>query len=121
MVIGSRRKAFFEPVPHSAQEAREFVRDACRAWQVDADDPVLMVDELATNAILHGRTAFWVTAQTQPDGLRVEVGDDNPRAPALADVGPEAESGRGLLIVATLARRWGTAPCEMGKTVWFEV
>ena len=64
---------------------------------------------------------FWVSAQPKPDGLRVEVGDDNPLAPALAEVGPEAESGRGLRIVAALARRWGTDPCEAGKTVWFEV
>lgn len=120
-MIDPRRKAFFEPVPNSAQEVRAFVRDACRAWQVDAADPVLMADELATNAILHGRSAFWVSAQPRPDGLRVEVGDDNPRAPALADAGPEAESGRGLRIVAALARRWGSEPFGAGKTVWFEV
>ena len=50
-MIGPRRKAFFEPVPRSAQDVRAFVRDACRAWKVPADDPVLMVDELASNAI----------------------------------------------------------------------
>jgi len=120
-VNSTGRKAFFEPLPRSAQEVRAFVRDACQAWHLPADAPVLMVDELATNAIAHACTAFWVSAQPQANGLRVEVGDGNPRLPALAEVGLEAESGRGLSIVAALARRWGTEPCQAGKTVWFEV
>jgi two-component sensor histidine kinase len=120
-VNGLGRKAFFEPLPRSAQEVRAFVRDACQAWHLPADAPVLMVDELATNAITHARTAFWVSARPQANGLRVEVGDGNPRLPALAEVGPEAESGRGLSIVAALARRWGAEPCQAGKTGWFEV
>jgi hypothetical protein len=121
VVIEPGRKAFFEPLPQSAREARAFVRDACAAWRVPPDAPVLMVDELASNAISHARTAFWVTAYPQSNGLRVEVGDANPGLPVLADQGAHAESGRGLQIVAALARRWGTDRADEGKTVWFEV
>lgn len=118
---GSGRKAFFKPLPQSAGEVRAFVRDACAAWDVPADAPILMVDELATNAIIHARTAFWVSARREADGLRVEVGDESPRAPVLGDPVAQAESGRGLQIVAALARRWGTDRDEDGKTVWFVV
>jgi anti-sigma regulatory factor (Ser/Thr protein kinase) len=120
-MVGSGRKAFFKPRPQSAGEVRAFVRDVCAAWGVPADAPILMVDELATNAITHARTAFWVSACRQPGGLRVEVGDESPRAAVLGDPVAQAESGRGLQIVAALARRWGTDRDEDGKTVWFEV
>jgi hypothetical protein len=120
-VIGSGRKAFFEPLPQSAQQVRTFVREACTAWDLPFDAPVLMVDELATNAIIHAHTPFWVSACPQGGGLRVEVGDGNPQTPALTEATPHAESGRGMQIVAALARRWGTKRGDEGKTVWFEV
>ncbi|WP_189327549.1 ATP-binding protein, partial [Streptomyces flaveus] len=35
---------------------------------------------------------------------------------------PDDESGRGLLLIAALADRWGTEPyAPSGKTVWAEV
>ncbi|RRR71459.1 ATP-binding protein, partial [Streptomyces sp. RP5T] len=34
---------------------------------------------------------------------------------------PDDESGRGLLLVAHAADRWGTRPGTAGKTVWFEL
>ncbi len=120
-MIASGRKAFFEPRPQSAQQVRAFVRDACTAWKVPPDAPILMVDELATNAITHAHTAFWVSTFRRSEGLRVEVGDGNPRVPVLGEAAPDAESGRGLQIVAALALRWGTDLDGEGKTVWFEV
>jgi hypothetical protein len=120
-MIRSGRKAFFEPVPQSAQQVRAFVREACTAWELPSDAPVLMVDELATNAITHAHTPFWVKASMGAGGLRVEVGDGNPLVPVVTEAAPHAESGRGMQIVATLASRWGTKRCDRGKTVWFEV
>ena len=34
---------------------------------------------------------------------------------------PDDEDGRGLQLVASATRRWGTRPGEAGKTVWFEL
>jgi hypothetical protein len=57
--------------------------------------------------------------------IRIEVGDAStclPRFGSETVAGPEDESGRGLLLVAVLAARWGTAPrTPVGKTVWAEV
>jgi hypothetical protein len=120
-MINSGRKAFFQPLPQSAGDVRAFVREACTAWAVPPEGPVLMADELASNAIIHAGTPFWVSARQQSNGVRVEVGDGNPGIPVLADGEAEGESGRGLHIVAALARRWGTCRDSQGKTVWFEV
>ena len=35
--------------------------------------------------------------------------------------GPDDECGRGLLIVRSLATRWGVLEHAEGKTVWFEL
>ena len=85
------------------------------------DDIALMTTELVTNAVEHARTPFTVTLDLTDERLRVEIRDGctaqpvaNP-APAATDV-----TGRGLLMVARLADRWGVRPGVAGKSVWFE-
>ncbi len=53
--------------------------------------------------------------------LRVEVSDPLPDPPRERVARPDDEDGRGLQLVASAARRWGTRPGEAGKTVWFEL
>lgn len=58
--------------------------------------------------------------------MRVEVSDTRTeRVPVLTDAEApgDAESGRGLLIVAGLATRWGVTPRDgaPGRTVWAEL
>ncbi|MFF9404184.1 ATP-binding protein [Streptomyces anandii] len=88
----------------------------------------LIVAELAANAVLHGRLAgrdFALRLTCTPPGtVRVEVTDPRgerlPRIPPFPE--PDADGGRGLLLVDSLASRWGvdTRPGP-GKTVWAEV
>jgi hypothetical protein len=57
------------------------------------------------------------------DTLRVEVTDTcGDRPPRPQSLGPDAESGRGLVLVDTLADRWGvvSGPTPR-KTVWAEI
>ncbi|MGC5344193.1 ATP-binding protein [Streptomyces sp. DT24] len=90
-----------------------------------ANDATLLVSELATNALLHGSMRgrlFRVRLTLTATALRIEVSD--PRGERLPGV-REAETddcyGRGLLIVASLADRWGVEPRTVGKTVFAEL
>ena len=103
---------------------RQVARDAALDWGVPepvADDAVLVVSELTTNAILHANSTVRVGLHLVEDVLRVEVYDDLATRPRARSAGDEAAGGRGLHLVATLARRWGVQRRDEGKCVWAEV
>jgi len=96
-----------------------------------ADDAVLVVSELVTNAVVHAGTEVEVECRMEeaPGALVVEVSDHHPsRAPRDSDAeGPyetaevpygTPEYGRGLRLVATLAESWGVTFRRGTKTVW---
>jgi len=47
--------------------------------------------------------------------------DHSPVLPASRAVSPTAISGRGLGLIARLARRWGTDRLGAGKVIWVEL
>ena len=113
------------PLPRSAGEARRFIGQFCSAAEMPEElcqAAALIVSELVTNAVIHGRTSATVQVHRPADLLRVSVRDDNPILPA-AGAAPNlsAESGRGLTIVAALADRWGVETVDGGKAIWFEL
>jgi anti-sigma regulatory factor (Ser/Thr protein kinase) len=113
-----------------ARLARLLAAEELRNWEVPpsvTERAEQIVAELAANAALHGQVrgrGFRLTLTFGPatSTLRVEVTDARgERLPVLVS-SPEAESGRGLLLVATLADRWGTEPFPpSGKTVWAQL
>ena len=118
-------QAVFVPDVSSPRRARSFVRRVLRDHDLVADAAILLVSELATNAVLHARTDFAVRLYLfRSDGLlvvRVEVEDANERPPMIAPTPAEATSGRGLLLVQRMAHGWGVDNSHDGKVVWFEV
>jgi anti-sigma regulatory factor (Ser/Thr protein kinase) len=116
-----------EPDPRAAAHARRLITEVKGPWSnALADTAKLLVSELVSNAIRHGRGEIGLRVQFTHRGLlRVEVSDRNPHAPHLVDPPPSADedSGRGMLIVHALAHSWGTRPGteSSGKTVWFEL
>ena len=114
----------YEAEPDAPRLARWWLGDLLRRHHLEHDlhDAVLLASELATNAVLHARSAFEVAVSTDDDHLRIEVSDNDPGVPQVQWVPAGATSGRGLLIVETLASAWGVSPTEGGgKTVWFEL
>jgi anti-sigma regulatory factor (Ser/Thr protein kinase) len=112
----------FEPVACTVKDARRLVRSTLDAWSVPKGDSLLLVSELATNAVLHARTPYTVTVSAvAPERVRVAVTDDDPSPPVTGLPATDyATCGRGMMMVHALAERWGCEPLPGGKTVWFE-
>lgn len=124
--IGERalpdRRVVLRPEPQAAGAAREFVRTSCALWGLQPPDAaMLVISELVTNAVSHGQSSVTVSLRLSADHLLVEVEDDNPRPPVLHQPGWEALGGRGLLLVETLSRPWGSTARPLGKVVWADV
>jgi anti-sigma regulatory factor (Ser/Thr protein kinase) len=107
----------FAPSPSEVSAARHFAQTAAAEWGCCSSDLSLVVSELATNACIHARSPFTVSLHRNGTRVLVEVTDEDPE-PAV--VGPPATgaSGRGMQIVAALAREWGVACRRPGKSVW---
>ena len=128
-VITARAAATFEPVGRSVATARAFVRDTLQGWGFAdvVDDAVVLTSELVTNAVVHAGTAAEVCCLRYPSAVRVEVADRYPeREVPLQDVAhptgsTDREGGRGLILCAALAGRWGVEYTATHKQVWFQL
>ncbi|AJE85444.1 hypothetical protein SLNWT_5068 [Streptomyces albus] len=109
----------FLPVESRVADARRIAAAYLHLWDLTAlvDEVALVVSELVTNAVRYGGGLPVGLRVHVPDGaLRVEVRDGSPVPARMRLVDEEAESGRGLCLVAALAREWGVSPD--GRTTW---
>jgi anti-sigma regulatory factor (Ser/Thr protein kinase) len=135
--LGRTFEMRFTSTPRGARLARRLAAHRLDAWGVPYgtrahEEIVLVLGELTANAVRHGhvpgRDFHLLLHRTAPCGtVRIEVSDsrgertppqpEETRAPDDEDTG-----GRGLLLVAALAERWGwhARPGGPGKTVWAE-
>ncbi|MFE5742312.1 SpoIIE family protein phosphatase [Streptomyces celluloflavus] len=157
-VPGGARRISLPGDPRAAATAREFVRGALADWTAQelpgteglagrlADEAVLLVSELVTNAVVHAGTAVELRcrldpgADPEPDadpdgggpdgadgrgrpGVVIEVSDHHPARPVRGREGASlSESGGlGLLLVGAVAESWGITYRRAVKTVWFRL
>ncbi len=110
--------------PSGIPSARHEVGRALRSWGVGEDtvDTVaLLLSELVTNALVHGRPPVHVRVRRGPTALSLEVHDNAQTLPRRGDPSDSDEHGRGLQLVSAIAARWGTRPTIVGKAVWCSV
>ncbi|UWE07682.1 ATP-binding protein [Actinacidiphila bryophytorum] len=129
--LSDLRLAFSHGFRVSADEAavaaaRREVPDVARGWGVPLTDETfsdlgLLSSEVITNAIRHTNAPCAVVVRWTGVRVRVEVTDVSPARPHRRHGSLDAEGGRGLLLVESLATAWGSAPDPAGKTVWFEL
>ncbi|MEV5442189.1 ATP-binding protein [Streptomyces sp. NPDC052644] len=109
-----------------ARLARLLAAERVREWGAESDAALLVVAELAANAVLHGRVpgrSFRLTLTvTRAGTLRVEVTDTRgDRTPVRGRLAGEVlgESGYGLVLVEELADRRGVrhgpVPCKTAR------
>jgi anti-sigma regulatory factor (Ser/Thr protein kinase) len=122
-------------VPHHAQGVRAARRSLTRelTGAITANllcDVVTVVAELLSNAVRHARPLpggvirlSWRLRRATGNAtvLEVRVTDGGAvTGPRVRDAGPRSVDGRGLGIVGTLARCWGTDRDASGHSVWAE-
>ncbi|MGV9786484.1 ATP-binding protein [Streptomyces sp. NPDC003435] len=116
----------FSSTPRGARLARLLAAEQLRSWGLPWEAAAQVVAELAANAATHGRLpgrSFRIALRVDNRTLRIEVTDTRgDRRPVRREPGAEDEGGRGLLLVAALADRWGVADDRFPrKIVWAEL
>lgn len=107
-------------------EARHKISALVRNWELALPDESfqkleLLSSEVITNALRYSEAACAVAVRWTGARVRVEVTDASPVRPKPRHGSPDAEGGRGLLLVDALAADWGSTDDPAGKVVWFEV
>jgi anti-sigma regulatory factor (Ser/Thr protein kinase) len=117
-----RAERVFDPSPEAAAAARLFAKTMTSEWGLAPADAVLVVSELATNAVRHARSRFEVCLQRDARSVLIEVTDKSLEAAEVRTPEEGSVSGHGLRIVERIARNWGSRPGPHGgKTVWAEL
>jgi serine phosphatase RsbU (regulator of sigma subunit)/anti-sigma regulatory factor (Ser/Thr protein kinase) len=133
-------RAALPGTPLAPGAARRMVREALADWgelalpgaeivrERLAEDTVLVVSELVTNAVVHAGTDVELLCRLEiTDGgavgaVVVEVSDHHPSRAVREEAAERAygtpEYGRGLRLVATLSEAWGITYRTGVKTVW---
>ena len=112
------------PDTRSVAVARHYVGDLLADAGVTdsfAYPAVLATSELVTNAVVHAATRVDLRVEIAGGTLRVEVVDYGDGCPVYARVAPDADYGRGLMVVSRVATRWGVDLELDRKSVWFEL
>jgi anti-sigma regulatory factor (Ser/Thr protein kinase) len=120
--------------------ARLHARQALWEWGLEplAETIELLVSEIVTNAVRASRelvagrflgqrpaeiptVRLWLSSDQA--AVLIQVWDADHRIPERRDTEPEAESGRGLLLVEALSAQWGSYVPNgwQGKVVWASV
>ncbi|MFE4212274.1 ATP-binding protein [Streptomyces sp. NPDC056844] len=99
--------ATFPPCRSRVGEMRCKTAGRLKAWEIPqqvAEEIVLAVSELVTNAVIHGEGAICVVVRLLDREVRVEVTDASPQPARVSRAGSEDVSGRGMFLVAVFAR-----------------
>ncbi|MFJ9823864.1 ATP-binding protein [Streptomyces sp. NPDC101160] len=131
------RRLVLEGARGAVTRCRDFTAAALAEWgwlpaatpegQERAEDVLLLVSEVVTNACLHAGGPEELVLRHSGAGsrLRVEVSDPSPEHPRPhAPRSPGLPGGHGLMVLDRLAGAWGWVDKpngSPGKVVWLEV
>lgn len=119
-VVTGRRDLAMVPEPVCLSHARTAVRDLWSAASASRrDEAVLVVNELATNAMRHVAQPFTVSLAASRTRMLVAVTDPGRQEPILRPLRSTTTAGRGMQLVDRLSDAWGVRLVHPhGKTVW---
>ncbi|MCW6006833.1 anti-anti-sigma factor [Micromonospora sp. CPCC 205371] len=117
----NRMAADMEPAVGAARRARELVTEACARWDRPelAGSACIVVTELVNNVVAHAMTPMMVSVALRGADMLIAVRDHSRAEPRFVGmVPPTSYGGRGLLLIDTVASRWGSTTLADGKVVW---
>ncbi|AGL20741.1 ATP-binding protein [Actinoplanes sp. N902-109] len=111
-----------DPVVGAARRAREVVTEACARWELPglAGPACIVITEMVNNVVAHARTDMTVLLGLHGGEMTVAVRDKSTVVPVFtgAPVPVTSYGGRGLLLIDSVASRWGSLALPGGKVVW---
>jgi len=123
--MDSRVRTLFkiDAQPEGPAQARRIIAEelSARLSAQELDDVKLMVSELVTNGIVHGRREPDIPVMLDlcvNGDIRCAVLDHGPGFAARAD--EDVRGGWGLRLVEELSDRWGMQSSPRRTEVWFE-
>ena len=118
--VASWKLAF---APETAGRARALSSERLAQWGLEdlTFSAELIVSELVTNAIRHGRGPVSLRLIRTESRLICAVSDGSSTSPHMRRAKVVEEGGRGLFLVAQFAARWGTRHTADGKIIWAEL
>ncbi|MDQ0938400.1 ATP-binding protein [Streptomyces sp. V1I1] len=120
-----RRQVRYPAHEENVPQARHDVAKALHEWALPdlVASAEQIVSELVTNALEHSDAATIGVSITRiaAESVRIVITDNASALPTASRPGDENEHGRGLLIVAAFAARWGSERVHGGKRMWAEV
>lgn len=118
-MTGSASTLCLAGTPKSAGCARHWLRECLVGDDSErVEIAELLLSELVTNAVVHGRDPIEVALETHCHAVGFRVVDRSPSLPVIARYSAEAATGRGLRLVSELASSWGVGQYANGKIVW---
>ena len=124
-------------VPASVRSARLHTRNVLREWHLEplADTAELLASEMITNAVrasarladqqretgqkpLAPPMRLWLASDRR--GVLIQVWDVDHHHPVRRNAEPDAEAGRGVMLIEALSAQWGfyVPDGQDGKVVW---
>jgi anti-sigma regulatory factor (Ser/Thr protein kinase) len=114
------------PLATAVACGRLHARNILREWKLGhaADDAEILVSELVTNSLKASASQGTpVRLRLLADGgqLIIEAWDHIPQVPRPRRPADTDDSGRGLIVIAAIATRWGFYSAGHWKVVWAEL
>lgn len=115
---------WFRRRPEAVRDLRKWSASLLSSWGLadSVDDVVLLLSELATNAIRYGdgdRALLLISYIEDRCAVRVEIVEASSTPATVKEPDAVSENGRGMFIVDAYASDWGVG--HNGSSTWFEV
>ncbi|GAA0541072.1 ATP-binding protein [Paractinoplanes ferrugineus] len=118
---GERVNVELEPQVGAARRSRELISGACSEWGRAelAGSACIVVTELVNNVVQHAHTEMTLLLAVHGEAVSVAVRDHSAGVPSFTGApAPTSYGGRGMLLIDSVASRWGSLPLTDGKVVW---